>query len=56
MGKFDNKDGGIYHAISFFFAEIATTDGLVRAQSWPIVRAQATTLWPSTPRVIQELF
>ena len=43
MGKFDNKDTGIYHYISFFSAEIATTDlnrdGLVRAQFLPVVRA-----------------
>ena len=55
MGKFDNKDTSIYHDISFFVAEIPTTDstrdGLVRAQSWPVVRAQPATLGPCSSRV-----
>ena len=52
MGKFDIKDTGIYHDMSLFSAKIATTDstrdGLVRAQSWPVVRAQQATLWPNS--------
>ena len=55
MGKFDNKDTGIYHEISLFSAEIATNDstraGLVRAYSWPVVRAQPATVWRSSSRV-----
>ena len=46
---------GIYHDIRLFSAEIATTDmardGLVRAQSWPVVPSQPATLWPRSSRV-----
>ena len=53
---------GIYHDICFFAKEIATRDlihnELVPAQSWPVVRAEATTPWPSSSRVqpIQRIF
>ena len=55
MGKFDNKVTGISPDVSFFTGEIATTDsthdGLLRAQSWPVAKAQAATLWPSSSHV-----
>ena len=55
MGKFDIKVTGIYQDICLSSEEIATPDstrdGLVRAKSWPAVRAQAATLWPSSSRV-----
>ena len=52
MGKFDIKVIGIYQDIRLFSDEITTPDStrdlLVRAQSWPVERAQAAALWPSS--------
>ena len=52
MDKFDNKVTGSHHDICFFSKEMTTHDstrnGLVRAQSLPVVRVQAATLWPGS--------
>ena len=58
MGQFDNKLIGISHDMCIFSEEIMCgflRDGLVRAQPWPVIQAQAATLWLSSSRVIAEM-